>query len=110
MPNLKIIDGTPLDFSSNTNNSGLFSKCDVLEEVRVAEGTIKISISVNLPSASAETIQSFFDGLSDLSGGTAQTITLLSTCKILQSQVDSANAKGWTVAGGVVVSEEEYYG
>lgn len=110
LPNLKIIDGTPLDFSSNTNNSGLFSKCDVLEEVRVAEGTIKISISVNLPSASAETIQSFFDGLSDLSGGTAQTITLLSTCKILQSQVDSANAKGWTVAGGVVVSEEEYYG
>ena len=40
---------------------------------------------------------------------TTRTLTLPTNLKILQSQVDSANAKGWTIAGGKVVSEEEYY-
>lgn len=110
MQGLEIIDGEPLDLSACTNISGMFGNCNNLIKVRFAPNSIKISISFkDSQLLSDETTQSIMDGLADLTGGTAQTLTLHKDLKILQSQVDSANAKGWTVAGGVVVSEEEYY-
>lgn len=106
---LEIIDGTPLDFSSATNVSNTFYGCMVLKEVRFAPNSLKLSLSLsNSNLLSTDSIQSIFDGLATVE--TAQTLTLHANLKILQSQVDSANAKGWTVAGGTVVSEEEYYG
>jgi hypothetical protein len=103
---LKTIE-EPLDFSSAIN-TGAFVYTPALESVRFIEGTIKQSIAFNSPLLSAESIKSIIDGLATVT--TAQTLTLHKNTKILQSQVDSANAKGWTVAGGTVVSEEEYYG
>lgn len=98
-----------LDFSSATKVNRMFDGCTSLEEVTFAPNTLSISISLNVSSKlSAESVQSIFDGLATVE--TAQTLTLNGYTKILQSQVDSANAKGWTVAGGKVVSEEEYYG
>lgn len=106
---LEIIDGTPLDFSSATNVSNVFAGCYALKEVRFAPNCLKLSTALSYSNLlSTESRQSIFDGLTTVE--TAQTLTLHSNLKILQSQVDSANAKGWTVAGGKVVSEEEYYG
>ena len=91
--------------ASNTN---AFPSCVSLKEVRFVPNSIKVSIKfANSNLLSTDTIQSIIDGLATVS--TAQTLTLHNKLKILQSQVDSANAKGWTVAGGTVVSEEEYY-
>lgn len=83
--------------------------CGLLKEIRFVENCIKVTCYMaESPLLSAESVQSIFDGLATVE--TAQTLTLHKNAKILQSQVDSANAKGWTVAGGTVVSEEEYYG
>lgn len=105
---LKRIIGN-FDFSSATNVGDMLSSCDALEEFYPVANTIKISISfANCPNLIPESRQAIFDGLATVE--TAQTLTLHKNLKILQSQVDSANAKGWTIAGGTVVSEEEYYG
>jgi hypothetical protein len=104
---LEIIDGTPLDFSSALSMN-IFNACKSVKEFRIVKESIKLNFTVSyFADLSAETIQSIIDGLATVD--TAQTVTLHDDVKILQSQVDSANAKGWTVAGGTVVSEEEYY-
>ena len=108
---LEVIDGTPIDFSSisNATNTGAFQQVPSLREVRFVANSIKYSIKfLQSDKLSTDTIQSIIDGLATVD--TAQTVTLHANVKILQSQVDSANAKGWTVAGGTVVSEGEYYG
>lgn len=98
-----------LDLSNATNISAMFSACFALENISFVEGSIRESITFqDCKLLSNDSKQSIFDGLATVT--TAQTLTLPADVKILQSQVDSANAKGWTVAGGTVVSEEEYYG
>ena len=105
--NLKSIYGA-LDISGCTTTNAAFSKCTSLEDIEFVPSTIKASISFNTsPLLSNESKESIFNGLATVE--TAQTLSLHANTKILQSQVDSANAKGWTVAGGTVVSEEEYY-
>ena len=104
-PKLKTVK--TLDFSA-TNGLGNFDLSSPIETLLIVPETIKVSATFRSAFLSAESIQSIFDGLAPVT--TAQTLTLPSTLKILQSQVDSANEKGWTVAGGTVVSEEEYYG
>lgn len=108
-PKLKTIE--TLDFSSVTATLGWthFGDISEVEVFKVAPKTLKVSANFNFSSKLInESKQSIFDGLASVT--TAQTLTLHKDVKILQSQVDSANAKGWTVAGGTVVSEEEYYG
>lgn len=97
----------PFDLSNVTNTNKAF-QCDKLKDVCFVEECIKVSITFTSAVLSADSKQSIFDGLATVE--TAQTLTLHQNAKTLQSQVDSANAKGWTVAGGTVVSEEEYYG
>lgn len=108
---LETIDGTPFNFSNSKTFTQTFRLCSALKDFRVLANSIYYSISVSeCTYLSTDTIQSIIDGLADLTGGTAQTLTFHKDVKLLQSQVDSANAKGWTIAGGTVVSEEEYYG
>lgn len=105
---LKSILGV-FDLTNCTETTNFVRECSALEDVEFVPNTIKISISFDYcPLLTAKSIQSIIDGLATVE--TAQTLTLHSNVKILQSQVDSANEKGWTVAGGTVVSEEEYYG
>ena len=105
---LKSIIGK-IDLSENTDTFQWLNSCYKLEDIEFVPNTIKISTPFSWCSLlSNKSIQSIFDGLATVE--TAQTLTLHANLKILQSQVDSANAKGWTVAGGTVVSEEEYYG
>lgn len=104
---LENINGT-IDASKCTSFGNAFTKCYALREFRFTENSIKTSLSFAAsPNLSVDSKNSIFNGLALVE--TTQTLTLPANLKILQSQVDSANAKGWTVAGGVVVSEEEYY-
>lgn len=103
LPNLKIIDGSPLDFSSATDVTQMFSKCDSLEEIRVAKETIKISVSFNVTSLSIDSLLSILDGLYDYSwdkSGTSYTLTLGGTNlnKLTDTQKAIATEKGWNLA------------
>ena len=72
---LRVIDGTPLDLSSSTNNTNIIMDCGNLEEIRFAPNSIKVAI--NFPDCaklSQATVNSIIDGLAE--GATGQTLTL----------------------------------
>ena len=98
----------PFDFSNVTTANALAFSCGRLKDICFVPKTIKVSLKFTSTLLTTKSKQSIFDGLAVVT--TAQTLTLNANLKILQSQVDSANAKGWTVAGGTIASEEEYYG
>ena len=98
---LKIIDGTPLNLNKAANTTNMFQECYVLEEVRFVEGTIPMSISFSSsPNLSDATRQSIIDGLADLTGGTAQTITFHKDieAKLSEEQKAQITSKNWTLA------------
>ena len=95
---VEIIDGNPLDFSSTTNVTRMFDFCTALKEMRFAPNTLKLSITIpNSPNLSTDTIRSIIDGLADLTGGTAQTLTLHATVggKLTDEQKATITAKNW---------------
>ena len=97
---VEIIDGQPLNLSNATNVTNMFNYNDALKEVRFVEKSIPMSINFAYSSAmSAETIQSIIDGLADLTGGTAQTLTLHATVggKLTDEQKATITAKNWTL-------------
>ena len=97
---LEEIGGTPLDLSSATTATNTFNYNNALKEVRFVEKTIPISISfTSCANLSADTIQSIIDGLADLTGGTAQTLTLHATVgsKLTDEQKATITAKNWTL-------------
>ena len=97
---LETIDGTPLNFSSITTASNInaFASCGALQEVRFVPNSIKVSIKFNNSSLlSTDTIQSIIDGLADLTGSTAQTLTLRANvgAKLTDEQKATITAKNW---------------
>jgi len=92
------IDGIPLDFSSATTMVNPFNYHQSLKEVRFVEMSIPLSISFRYSSQlSDESIQSIIDGLADLTGNTAQTLTLHATVggKLTETQKATITAKNW---------------
>jgi hypothetical protein len=84
---------------ANTFNS-TFLLASALETIRFVPGTIKASVGFAYSSALTDTsIQSIVDGLADLTGGTAQTLTLHATvgAKLTDAQKTAISAKNWTV-------------
>lgn len=109
---LKTINFSGWNLSHITSIGDWFDGNTLLENVILDDTTLfcasfSIAKCTNLSNYS---IASIINALPTLTEGTTKTLTLHANHKIIQSQVDSANAKGWTVAGGTVVSEEEYYG
>lgn len=95
---LETIGGKPLDFTSCTVIGGFMRNCHALKEFRVVANTIKVSLNiVQSTLLSTETIQSIIDGLADLTGGTAQTLTLHATVgsKLTDEQKATITAKNW---------------
>lgn len=93
----------PLDFSSVSsinNQSSCFNGTNSLAEVRFVAESIKWSITIPSPVLSDESIQSIIDGLADLTGGTAQTLTLHATvkAKLTETQLATITGKNWSVA------------
>ena len=98
---LKEILGNPLNLSSVTNNTGMFTTCNNLQEVRFVAETIKLSISfAQSPLLSDESIQSIIDGLADMTGQNAQTLTLQGQvkAKLTEEQIATITSKNWTLA------------
>ena len=90
-----------LNFSLSTNNSSFLSGCGKLEEIRFVAGCLKTGANFSpCGKLSDSSIQSIIDGLADLTGQTAQTLTLHATVggKLTQAQKDAASAKNWTLA------------
>lgn len=89
------------DMSNCTTLNNIAARCEALETIRIKSGTIKSSMSLSSsPNLTAETIQSVIDGLADLTGSTAQTLTLHATvgAKLTDAQKASATAKNWTIS------------
>lgn len=97
--NLKEVLGELNCASVSTFNS-TFHIASALETIRFVPGTIKASVVFSYSSAlTDESIQSIVDGLADLTGGTAQTLTLHATvgAKLTDAQKTAISAKNWTV-------------
>lgn len=97
--NLKSILGK-WDLSECAECTLWLSSCSKLENIEFASNTIKISISfVWCPLLTDKSIQSIIDGLADLTGGTAQTLTLHSTvgASLTDEQKAVITAKNWTL-------------
>lgn len=77
----------------------------ILDDTTLFAATFRVSACPNL---TLDSLSAIFDALPKLPDETTKTLTLHANHKILQSQVDSANEKGWTITGGTVVTEEEY--
>lgn len=80
--------------------NGGFS-CPSLEEIRFKTGTIFVNPSLDYcPLLSDESIQSVIDGLADLTGQEAQTITFHATVKskLTEEQISTITSKNWTLA------------
>lgn len=101
-PNLTSIEGNPIDFSSATSiGNGTFGYLGKLQSLRVVPGSIHASIRfVNSPSLDDATIQNIIDGLADLTGGTAQTLTFATQvkAKLTDAQKATITGKNWTLA------------
>ena len=90
-----------LDLTRATSTTEMFNCCYDLREVRFVEGSIPLSLQLNHSELlSAESIQSIIDGLKDLTGQTAQTITLNTNvkAKLTPEQIATITNKNWTLA------------
>ena len=78
----------------------MFSVCSSLKNISFVAGCIKKSISFSQSPLTDESIQSIIDGLADLTGQTAQTITFHSDVKnkLTEEQIASATSKNWNIA------------
>jgi hypothetical protein len=97
---LEVVDGTPLDFSGSTSGNIEYVGLDKLQEIRFVPLCIKTNTWFgNSSKLSDASIQSIIDGLADLTGQTAKTLTLRTDvgAKLTQAQKDAAAAKNWTL-------------
>lgn len=89
-----------LDITGSTNTSNMFYSCHSLVNVTF---TGEIRISVGFPNSnqlSDTSVQSIIDHLADLTGQTAQTLTLHKTVggKLTDAQKSAISAKNWNVS------------
>lgn len=98
--NLREIIGV-FDFTGCVEINKPFTQAYALEEFRIKEGTLSLSLDMAHCSwLSDATVQSIIDGLANLSGQTTQTLTLHTNvgAKLIPDQIAFAEAKNWTLA------------
>jgi hypothetical protein len=81
-----------------TQMQNAFNSCHVLENITI-EGVIAKTISFQWSPLSDASVQSIIDHLKDLTGTTAQTLTLRATvgAKLIEEQKATITAKNWTL-------------
>ena len=98
--NVEVIKGE-FRFSDDVSNiTNMFGSTTNLKEVRFAKNTIKLSIAfAQSPLLSDDSIQSIIDGLMDLTGQTAQTLTFHADvkAKLTAEQIATITSKNWTI-------------
>lgn len=92
-----------LDFSSVTTFGSWFMNCSKLKEIYPKAGTIKTSIGFdNFANLTDETVQAIINGLADLTGATAQILTVHADVKAKieanPTLLASITSKNWTLA------------
>ena len=95
-----IVEIGEMDISSATKVTSMFGNCSGLVRVSFVPACIKLSISFAQSSKLDDaSIQSIIDGLADLTGAIAQTLTLHATvgAKLTDAQKATATAKNWTL-------------
>lgn len=95
---MKTIDKLIVD--ENTPLHAIFNSCTTLENITF-EGVIGKNINLQWTAKlTDDSVQSIIDHLKDLTGGTAQTLTLHSTVggKLTAEQKTDISAKNWTLA------------
>jgi hypothetical protein len=84
------------DFSEASDVNNMFDRCEALEEFRIKNNTLSLSLSFSRSSKlSAETVQSIIDGLATVE--TAQTLTLHKNIVLTDEQKATIESKGWTL-------------
>lgn len=97
---LKYIYGE-IDCTKATSLQSIFMNDTLLEYVRFKKSSIHKSIDFVLQkNLTDETVQNIIDGLADLTGQTAQTLTFHSTvkAKLTEAQIATITSKNWTLA------------
>lgn len=77
-----------------------FTNCTKLKEIRFANSTNRYAFTIaSSPLLSDDSIQSIIDGLADLTGGTAKTLTFHADVggKLTEAQKAVITAKNWTL-------------
>jgi hypothetical protein len=95
-----IVEIGEMDISSATAVNNMFFSCSRLKKIAFVPGCIKISISFESCGALDDaSIQSIIDGLADLTGKTAQTITFHPDvgAKLTDVQKATITTKNWTL-------------
>lgn len=64
---------------------------------RVAPNTIKVSIGFNMPMLDSDSVDSIIDGLIDLTGKTALTLTFNANTVVSDTQKERIRGKNWTL-------------
>lgn len=100
---IKVIDGTPLDFSSATTIGTFCNRCFGLAYIRIVPKTIKVSANFSGSySWDNESLDSIFEGLADLTGSDTQTLTMntkqRATIEANQNWLDKITGRNWTLA------------
>ena len=97
--NCSSLQTATLNLNSATNLSNLFSSCSYLEYLTLTN--IKKSLSISASTKySHDTLLAIVNALTDLTGGTAQTLTMGSTnlAKLYSEEIAIATNKNWTLA------------
>lgn len=90
-----------IDFSNVANINNMFGNCRALVNVALKPNSLSKTIGfINSPLLSDESIQSIIEGLADLTGADAQTITLHADvkAKLTEEQIAQITSKNWTLA------------
>ena len=89
-----------LDFSNVSATTGGFSGCTALEDISFVSGSIKVSIDFGSSNKLTEASRtSIINGLADLTGGTAQSLTFHSTIlsQVTDEQYALIISKNWNL-------------
>ena len=89
-----------LDFSGTTSLPNNWCGSDYLENIKIVPNTLKVSIYFCSRELTVESIQNIIDGLVDLTGATAQTLTIHadSKARITDEQKIAISNKNWNLA------------
>lgn len=95
-----IITLETLDFSSTTSLSNNWCGSDYLENIKIVPNTLKVSIYFCSKKLTVESIQNIIDGLVDLTGATAKTLTIHadSKARVTDEQKIAISNKNWNLA------------
>jgi hypothetical protein len=98
--NLKIIDGTPLNFNSSTLISNSFRGCVSLEDLRLQKNTVKAAMSFF--NSSLLTTTSLMSIANGLNAATPNVLTMHSTSKTNMNSIMVDNVGGEAVLGSAM--------